>query len=50
MTIKNALNNKSIKSFYPITTIDLAEWVKNELTPDMVLAKLNEIAKIYIQS
>jgi len=49
-TIKNALNNKSIESFYPITTMDLAEWVQNKLTPDTVLAKLNERAKIYMQS
>jgi len=28
-TVKNALNNKSIESFYPITTMDLAEWVQN---------------------
>jgi len=30
--------------------MDLAEWIQDKLTPDMVLAKLNEIAKIYMQS
>ena len=45
---KNALNNKSIESFCPITTMDLAEWVQDKLTPDMVLEKLNEKAKIYL--
>jgi hypothetical protein len=49
-TVKNALNNKSIESFYPITTMDLAGWVQYKLTPDMVLAKLNERAEIYMQS
>jgi len=49
-TVKNALNNKSIKSFYPITTMDLTGWVQYKLTPDMVLAKLNETAEIYMQS
>jgi len=48
-TIKKVLNDKSIESFYPITTMDLAECVQDKLTPDVVLAKLNEIAKIYMQ-
>jgi len=47
-TIKADLNDNMIESFYPITTMDLAEWVKNKLTPDMVLEKLNEKAKIYL--
>jgi len=39
-TIKTDLNDNTIESFYPITTMDLAEWVQDKLTPDMVLAKL----------
>jgi len=45
-TIKADLNDKSIESFYPITTMDLVEWVQDKLAPDKVLAKLNEIANI----
>jgi len=47
-TIKKDLNDNTIESFYPITTMDLAEWVQDKLTPDMVLEKLNEKAKIYL--
>jgi hypothetical protein len=43
-TIKDNLNNKTIKSFYPITTIELAELVLKKLTPKEVLENLEKIS------
>jgi hypothetical protein len=42
------MSEKVIKSFYPITSMDLAKWLYEKLTPNRVLEELNKMAKNYL--
>jgi hypothetical protein len=46
--IKTAISKKVIKSFYPITSMDLAKWLYEKLTPNRVLEELNKMAQNYL--
>jgi hypothetical protein len=46
--IKTAISKKVIKSFYPITSMDLAKWLYEKLTPNKVLEELNKVAQNYL--
>jgi hypothetical protein len=45
--IKTAISKKVIKGFYPITSMDLAKWLYEKLTPNKVLEELEKVAQNY---
>jgi hypothetical protein len=47
-SIRVSISGKTIKRFYPITSMDLAKWLYRKLTPQEVLKELNKTAQNYL--